>query len=460
MQGKNSARKAANSLRKITMKLLLATFLAFIVGTFTASAQTSSINGFWEGAVEKDGKTWRVNLNIVNDKAFVDFIDVDAHGLEFSVARNGDSWRIERPQPNGKPIIFEGKLANEIFSGAWSGTNTNAVFRLKRGKAPAKFFREEEITFTNGDVTLSASLILPLTKSKFPVVVFTHGSGAETRAPSRSLALRFARRGIAALVYDKRGTGKSSGNWRAASMEDLARDAIAGIEFLKTRAEIDPRKIGVSGHSQGGWIAPLTSVMSKSVAFVITSAASGVSPDRQSIYHRAGVMREMGFSENDIKIATELREKLYASGRLLLENKQNAAEERRKVSVELEKYAKEPWFERGAELPPNLDNDNPSRGALELLFFEPVPMWRKVKVPVLLLWGDKDAVVPVAEGRTIIENALKKAGNKDFTTKIFPNVNHGVVIVNQSKTWDFPRVDLSYYDAMVDWTLQTLKKLK
>lgn len=442
------------------MKNFCAFLLILLIGAVSVFTQTALTEGFWEGAIEKDGKIWRVNLNIAKDKAFVDFIDVDAHGLEFSVTQTGEILRIERPQPNGKPIIFEGKIEGDIFKGNWSGTNTTAVFSLKRGKLPEKFFREEEVSFKNGDVTLSGSLILPLTKDKYPVVVFTHGSGAETRAPARSLAMRFAKKGIAALVYDKRGTGKSNGNYRAASMEDLARDAVAGIEFLKTRTEISKQKIGVSGHSQGGWIAPLTSTISKDVAFVIASAASGVSPDRQSIYHRANVMREMGFSESDIKIATDLREKLYASGRLLLEKNPNAAGERQKVSVELEKYAKEPWFERGAELPPNLDNDNPPRGALELLFFEPVPMWEKVKVPVLLIWGGKDRIVPVAESRTIIENTLKKGGNQNFTTKIFPNADHGAVIVRDDKTWDFPRVDLNYFNAMVEWLEAELNKTK
>lgn len=434
-------------------------FLIFFGGALSVFPQTRSASpeGFWQGTIEKDGKTWRVALDIVRDKAFVDFIDLDAHGLEFSVARAGDAWRVERPQPNGRAIVFEGRLAGENFTGAWSGVNTQAVFKLTRAGQPEKFFREEEVAFKNGDVTLAGSLILPLAKKSFPVVVFTHGSGAETRAPSRSLALRFARRGIAALVYDKRGTGKSSGNWRAASMEDLARDALAGIEFLKQRADLDARKIGVAGHSQGGWIAPLAATISKDVSFVIASAASGISPDRQSIYHRANVMRELGFSEAEIKIASSLRERLYASGRLLLENKPNAAEERRKVSLELQKYAKEPWFERGAELPPNLDNDNPPRGALELLFFEPVPMWQRVRVPVLLVWGDKDTVVPVAEGRRIIEEALRKGGNRSFTTRIFPNVDHGVVVVRDDKTWDFPRVELGYFDAMVEWTILQTK---
>lgn len=418
-----------------------------------------SLEGYWEGAVNREGKEWRVNFEVKkegeNYKALVDFIDVDAAGLEFQVKQNGDTFRLERPQPNGKAIIFEGKVSANRFGGNWTGTNTTATFNfLRSGSAPPKYYREEEVTFKNGDVTLSGTLLLPNRPNGFPAVILTHGSGPATRATYRSWGLKFVKKGMAALIYDKRGNGKSTGEWRTASMENLADDAIAGLNYLKTRSEIDVKKIGVAGHSQGGWIAPLTSVRSKDVAFVIASAASGVSPDKQSIYHRANVIREMGFSEQAVKIATDLREKLYATGRMILEKNPKADEERRKVAVELAKYAKEPWFDAGAELPPNLDDDHPSPGALELLFFQPVPMWEKVKVPVLLMWGDKDTIVPVVEGRAIIENALKTAGNKDVTVKIFPNIDHGSVVVRpKDAPWDFPRVDLNYYEAMADWAV-------
>lgn len=423
---------------------------------------TSSLEGYWEGEIKREGKIWRTNLDIKKDgenlKAFADFVDIDGYGREFSVKQTGEIFRLERPQPSGIPLIFEGKIEGDSFKGNWNGLNLTAEFSLKRAVRPAQNFKEEEVSFKNGDVTLSGTLFLPNSSNKVPLVIFTHGSGAETRVPNRSWAMKYARKGIAALVYDKRGTGKSTGEWRTASMDDLANDALAGLNFLKNRPEIDAAKIGISGHSQGGWVAPLTATKSKDVAFVIASAASGVSPDKQSIYHRANVMREQGFSENEIKIATELREKLYATGKMLLENDGKAETERKKVSLELAKYSKEPWFERGAELPPNLDNDKPSRGALELLFFQPVPMWEKVKVPVLLIWGDKDTIVPVAEGRKSIENALQTAGNKDVTTKVFPNVNHSIVIVNEGKTWDFQRVDLNYFNAAIEWTAERFIK--
>ena len=442
---------------------LFLTLFVIIGGTFSISAQSkiAPLEGFWEGTVEREGKFWRVNFDIKkeaeNYKAFADFIDANGYEREFYVQQTGEVFRLERPQPGGAPIIFEGKVEGDFFKGNWSGFGQTAVFNLKRGKAKPPYFREEEVWFKNGDVNLSGTLILPARKGKFPVVVITHGGTPNERGAYKSWAWHFVKKGIAALIYDKRGAGKSSGETRSARMEDLADDAVAGVNFLKTRVEIDRRKIGVTGHSQGGWIAPLAATKSKDVSFVIASAASGVSPDKQSIYHRASVMRESGFSEDAVKIASDLRERLYRTGRMLLENDSNADAEREKISAELEKYKDAPWLEAAA-LPPNLNNDKPTRGGLQLLFFEPVPMWEKVKVPVLLVWGDKDTVVPVAEGKAIIENALKKAGNKDVTVKIFPNVNHAVVLVNQDKSWDFPRIDLNYYETMVDWTLEKVVK--
>lgn len=440
------------------MKVFVLSILisVFIGASVSAQKKISNIDGFWTGKIERNGKIWRVDLNIKKQnetyKAFVDFIDIDGYGREFSVKKTGDIFRLERPQPSGVPLVFEGNIDGDNFKGNWSGLSQTATFSLTRSKKKPENFPEREVSFKNGDVTLSGTLITPKKRGKFAAVVITHGSFPNERNSYKSWALHFVRRGIAALIYDKRGSGKSDGETRSASMENLADDAIAGVSILKTFSEIDAKKIGVIGHSQGGWIAPLAATGSKDVAFVIASAASGVSPDKQSIFHRANVMREMGFSEPEVKIAAELRTKLYASGKLLLEGKPNAKEERKKISNELAKYAKEPWFERGAELPPNLDGDDPSRGALELLFFEPEPIWEKVKVPALIIWGDKDTIVPVGESKTIIENAVKKSGNKNVEIKIFSNVNHGVVVVPPPNSeWDFPRIELNYYKTMVEW---------
>lgn len=410
----------------------------------------SNAEGFWSGAVMREGKTWRVNANIREGSATVDFVELDVHDVAFPLFVDGSKVRLEKAQPNGRPpVIFDGVVEGDRFAGSWSGLGVTGAFEMKRsswGDVPP---REEEVSFRNGDVELSGTLLRPHREGKFPAVVITHGSAPNERAGYRSWARRFVDAGIAALIYDKRGAGKSTGNTRSASMEDLADDAIAGLRYLKTRPDIDAAKIGIAGHSQGGWIAPLAATRSKDVAFVIASAAAGVTPAEQSIYHRAGVMRSEGITEAEIEKATKLREKLYDLNRKLLAGKPFQMD-RAAISQELIANKDARWF-GPAELPPQLAGDLPPLGALRLLFFDPVPVWEKVKVPVLVIWGDKDTVVPVNKSREIIERAQAKARNKQLTTKIFPNVDHGNNVVATDGGWDFPRVNTELDRTIAEW---------
>jgi len=120
------------------------------------------------------------------------------------------------------------------------------------------------------------------------------------------------------------------------------------------------------------------------------------------------------------------------------------------ISKELSDNKTARWF-GPAELPPELNGELPSRGALELLFFDVSPIWPKVKVPVLAVWGSRDNVVPVEKSRILIEKLLNNAGNKDLTVKVFPGVDHGKGVPGESGAWDFPRASAEYDLAMVAW---------
>ncbi len=275
--------------------------------------------GRWEGEVTREGKRWKVALNAAENgnelKAFIDFIDLDVIDIPFPVTRRGERFRLERPQPSGNPIVFDGEVIGNTFLGKWNGFGVDGSFVMKRSVARAKAYRGEEVSFSNGDVTLSGTLLIPNDREKSPAVVLVHGSSPNERTTYRSWARHFAENGIAALIYDKRGSGKSTGNTRSASMENLADDALAGIKMLRLRRDIDAGKVGIAGHSQGGWIAPLAAARSGDVAFVIVSGAAAVTPAEQSIFHRAGVMREAGMTEIEIGEATRLREQLYLLNR-------------------------------------------------------------------------------------------------------------------------------------------------
>jgi predicted alpha/beta hydrolase len=118
------------------------------------------------------------------------------------------------------------------------------------------------------------SLILPEHTPAAATVLFLHGSGAEGRDASRFEATTLCRAGYAALIYDKRGVGQSTGDWRQASFEDLAADAAAGLDWLAARPEIDAEHIGIYGHSQGATIAPLVAARSTHVGFIIAGAGA------------------------------------------------------------------------------------------------------------------------------------------------------------------------------------------
>jgi pimeloyl-ACP methyl ester carboxylesterase len=427
------------------IRLAIFCVLLLLLVTWPAAGQAE---GFWEGSVKREGRIWRVSAQIGANSATVDFVDMDVWDLPFAISVDAGRVRLERKQPDGRPpVIFDGVIEGEKFSGTWSGLGVSGNFSMRRGvKKPAKL-REEEVKFLNGNAELSGTLLLPKDRGSYPAVVITHGSSPNERSAYRSWGRRFANAGIAALIYDKRGSGRSTGNTRSASMEDLADDAIAGVNFLRARSDIDAMKIGVAGHSQGGWIAPLAATRSKDVAFVIASAAAAVTPAEQSIYHRAGVMRAEGISEAEIEKATKLREKLYEMNRKILAG-EPYEDQRVAISQELAANKDARWF-GPAELPPQLTGDVPPLGALRLLFFDPVPVWEKVSVPTLVVWGDKDFVVPVEKSRSIIERA--QAANKSLTIRVFPNVDHGNNLVSVDGKWDFPRVSTEVESSMVEW---------
>ena len=176
--------------------------------------------------------------------------------------REGSSSRAFGALPDGRATAPSGVHVIDLDQkGRQSGAFATRV-RVAR----------EEVTFKNGDVTLAGTLLIPAAKKKgetHPALVFTHGGGPQLREVYWGLGYLYAARGFAVLAYDKRGVGKSTGNWSEASFEDLADDAVAGARFLQARAGIAPNQIGFWGQSQGGWIAPLAASRFPDAAFAI-----------------------------------------------------------------------------------------------------------------------------------------------------------------------------------------------
>ena len=314
--------------------------------------------------------------------------------------------------------------------------------------------RDLDLRFSNGDVTLSGTLVLPGTSGPHPAVVFIHGSGRNTRDHAKFFADTFASHGIAGLVYDKRGVGESTGefpNDLISSFVDLADDAIAGQSILRERSDIDPARIGFWGFSQGGWLAPLAASRSDGTAFVICVGGPGVDGESQMQYAIPNLMRADGFTEE--AITETLKDRAYLQELLHQIAVSGEGWEELDAQVERIKRTGLPLYVGIPETEYqdirdviDIDAWRPERSEAEK--HDPYAVLKKVTCPVLSIYGECDASVPVAKSVEVFEAALEEAGNADYTIKVFPKANHGVRVGD-----DYAE---GYLEFMTSWLVERL----
>ncbi|MEJ7577276.1 MAG: alpha/beta fold hydrolase [Pyrinomonadaceae bacterium] len=291
----------------------------------------------------------------------------------------------------------------------------------------AEPYRQEQVSFRNGNVRLAGTLLTPRTKFRHSAVVLVHGSqdrGRDDKFPF-IVADGYLRLGIAVLIFDKRGVGGSTGDWHTSSFEDLAGDVSAGVRFLKSRRDINRRQIGLEGSSQGGWVAPVVAARDRSVAFMILAAAAGVSPAEQVTYDQLGKARAAGVPESELQEAEAFLRLQFEASRspeawqrfqATIPNVKN----KRWFQFTLGGIPRESWLWESTRL---------------TSFFEPVPVLRRVGCPVLLLFGGADTNYPAQRSAEIMGRALREGGNHDVTAKIFPGANHSFLVRQSDGRW-------------------------
>ena len=280
---------------------------------------------------------------------------------------------------------------------------------------------KEEIAFRNEDVLLKGTLTKPDINNRCPVVIVTHTSNHGTRDFSvyQHLTNLLPSHGIAAFLFDRRGSGASTGNFETASFFDLAADTQAAIDCLKLRNDIDLEHIGVWGMSQGGWIAPLTASKSADVAFVVAVSAVGVTPAEQMNYSAEFELREKGFSEEVLKQMLELHD--------LVNEYYRGKANRFNVQERLDEFREEAWFPF-AYLDDYLPEDPFIEKWHQEMDFNPVPIIQEIAVPVLLLFAEHDPWVPIAKSVAV----WKEYGPDDLSIYQIKDANHFMISIAHS----------------------------
>jgi len=299
-------------------------------------------------------------------------------------------------------------------------------------------------------VNLAGTLVLPENPEVHPAVVLFHGSGPQAR--DLFTAHWFASQGVAALAYDKRGVGESSGDFRAIPFMELCDDGLAAIAYLKLRQEIDAKQIGVWGLSQGGWLGPLAASRSADVAFVIAVSGPGVSPGEQMIVYYANELRRQGIPEGDVREASGVRRDIW--------NYMSSGNGYERVKAELEQARTKAWFSQAkgqqddsfGMLPRPEELGKPVGRSLlwfnHEMNYDPVVALRTLRVPALFLFGDRDQLIPVQQSVTVLQRVLGEDAHHDFTIREFPNDDHEMRMdVGETRG----EIDPDYLKTMREW---------
>ena len=421
--------------------------LVFLLAGLALSSSLSAqdISGAWHGklSIPTGSLTIVFHISQTEQDVYVTTLDSPDQGA------NG--IKTQTTSFNDSTLIIQIPMIHALYKGKLNSDNTiNGTFtqgmplplNLKKGEAsrpkrpqepqPPFPYRSEEVTVRNerDGINLAGTLTLPEKGTKFPAVVMVTGSGAQNRdeeimghKPFFVIADYLTRNGIAVLRCDDRGTAASQGTHATATNEDFATDTEAMVNYLRSRKEINAKKIGIIGHSAGGIIAFIVAAKDPSIAFVVSLAGAGVRGDSLMLKQVELISKSQGMPDavwqgmkpsirnryailqQTDKTPEELQKELYADVTKTMSPEQlkdlNTIQQ---LSAQISSMTS-PWY-------------------LHFMRYDPAQDLKKLKCPVLALNGEKDIQVDAAMNLTAIQERITGNGNKNVTVKAYPNLNH------------------------------------
>ena len=400
-----------------------------------AQAEAADLVGRWEGALSVGGASLPIVIRVSEAASgLVAVMDSPAQGVrDIGVADLGETGGVVRflvPAAAGR---FEGRRSEDgaTWTGAWSQGGATLPLILTRSAATAEAtapsrpqtpvppfpYRAEEVSFENGPVTLAGTLTLPQGEGPFPAVVLITGSGAQDRdetlfdhKPFAVWADALTRRGVAVLRYDDRGVGGSGGGSADETTADFAGDATAAVALLRGRPDIDPARIGLMGHREGGAVAEIAAANGAPIAFMVMIAGPAVDGARIVSEQVHEIALAAGRTPEQATAARDAQARIMVA---VVSNKDNGAAAAAAVETEL----------AAAGL------TGPSaRQSISLLSsgwyryfaaYDPADALRGLTVPLLAVYGGKDPTVPAELNRQTLA-ALKP----DADIVVLPGLNH------------------------------------
>ncbi|WP_372784018.1 alpha/beta hydrolase family protein [Phenylobacterium sp.] len=455
--------------RKLTVWIAsLTVAVLMMVLVLAGAAKAQDLAGDWHGTLKNSLAELRI-------------------GLEITKAGSGYQGRMISPDqgPAWLPLdavtledghlTFSGARINGRYEGWWDDVQSAFVGQwtqgealplvFTRGKPPERLrpqtpkppfpYRAEEVSFESAPgVRLAGTLTLPPGKGPFPAAVLITGSGAQDRdeaimghRPFMVLADALTRRGIAVLRTDDRGFAKSTGDFAKATSEDFAADTAAGVAYLRGRKEIDGKRVGLIGHSEGGMIGPLVAAADPQIAFVVMLAGPGVptrelmTAQREAVGRTAGVSAEaiarnevtMGRVEAALAQPKDWDQAQADAAKVLTEAGMPASGATTTI-----RQLGSPWYKW-------------------FIAYDPRPTLRQLRCPVLALDGDKDVQVVSKQNLPAIREALKD--NPKAEVVELPGLNHLFQSADTGAPSEYARIEETISPTalglITDWVART-----
>ncbi len=418
----------------------------------TAEVSSETFLGVWEGRATAREESVGVSLELAqrNGALAASLTLLEMGVMEWPARRvqiEGDQVELEFPADSSQQVFVMSAVGSGKLNGHWRDSRFEAPARLslERVRTPrSPVGRSVDVNGPGGK--LSVEILIPEGEGPFPGIVFLHGSGPQPKDASRFGAVALARYGIASAFYDKRGVGGSEGNWKTATFEQLASDAIAVGKHLLASGNVS--KVGLSGQSQGGWVGPLAASEWKEAAFVINIAGPAVSPAREAQWVYVHNVRKWGGNGRHEEEVRGVLDAFHASLR---------SGDTSTFEQAIAHARSRPWFEASGLAYLDLPQDDAwLAGYLATMDYDPIPILKNLDVPLLSILSPDDESIDTQETMAILRSL--SLDEQRFKLVLYPGYNHGMRRVGGGEVIRWPSHPKNYFETQAAFVERALSE--
>ncbi|TDE13671.1 alpha/beta hydrolase family protein [Dyadobacter psychrotolerans] len=456
-------------------------FLILFIALSAVSVSAQQMQGIWAGSLKIPGGQVDIIFNISQEaNVYQATMDIPAQGAKgiraSSVAQDGKRITINL---DAIKVVYAGEMVSDsLVNGEWQQSGMKLPLNLARTDAakagpnrpqtPKSPFPYEakEVSFENkkSGIKLAGTLTVPRGNGTFPAVILVSGSGPQNRDSEifghKSFAViadYLTRNGIAVLRYDDRGVGQSGGAFSKALTYDFAEDAAAALEYLRAEQKMNPKKVGLIGHSEGGLVGPIVASGNSSPDFLVLLAAPAMEIDELMLEQARLIGEKSGASADNLKLQAETNAKAFALlkngpvtdstlkkiedvfvGQLTALSKGSATETAIRQQAKQIMKTFNPWF-------------------IGFMNLKPKEYLGKVTGPVLALNGSKDLQVPPKQNLEVMRNILGKNPKVQLTAMELPDLNHLFQTANTGNVSEYGQIEETFSPTALkiisDWIL-------